>query len=279
MGNVWVIAKKEFTDLISNRLVLLVLIALLIYSLSDIYNFYVVLNGWEPGAHLLYNQNLGISADNNVFMGLTWFGTIIGIVIGCSMISSERAGNALNTLVVKPVYRDTIINGKLLGGIIFFSSIIFFFIAIFTAVFFVLCGSALAPFLSSYFSLLPFVYIYIMVFVLVFLSLSMLISLLIRDQAFSMIISILTVYISMNGSDISHNLNNLFPGSGLGQLVVSLSPYSMLWDGGVQNRFMNTSLGAWDAFLGVLPDFVRLSLIVVVTLVLSYIIFVRSDIS
>ena len=64
---------------------------------------------------------------------LTWCGPIIGVIIGCSTISAERMGNALNTLITKPVYRDTIINGKIMGSLIFFAAYIFFIMLIFTA--------------------------------------------------------------------------------------------------------------------------------------------------
>lgn len=47
-------------------------------------------------------------------------GTIIGIMIGFSTISSEKFGKALNILVTKPLYRDTIINGKIIACIGFY---------------------------------------------------------------------------------------------------------------------------------------------------------------
>lgn len=108
----------------------------------------------------------------------------------------------------------------------------------------------------------------------------MLISLLVSDQAFAMILSTLTVYISYEFTTlVSYNLDRIFPVYGLGGMLARFSPYSMLWEGGVQNRFMNTGIGAWEAFMEILPDFTRLLLVVIIVLVLSYIIFVRRDIS
>jgi ABC-2 type transport system permease protein len=279
MGNVVTIARKEFVDLLSNRMVIIVLIAFLIYVVSNVYLFYAVLNGIKPG-QLMFYENTGVAADNSVFFTLSFYGTIMGIIIGCSSISSERMGKALNTLVVKPVYRDTIINGKLLGSLAFLSIAILFFIAVFTSGFLLLCGNALAPFLLDYFYRLPFVFLFIIVYTFVFLSISILISLLVRDQAFAMILSTLTVYITkiMYLPDIANNLNNIFPGYGLNKLCVDLSPESTLW-WQVQPKFMNTSVGALDAFLSILPEFGKLLLYIIIALSLSYIVFVWRDIS
>lgn len=228
----------------------------------------------------MFDDNLGVAAINYIFFSLCWFGTILGVIIGCSTISSERIGNALNTLTAKPVYRDTIINGKILGSLAFLAAAILFLIMIYTSIIFILCGNAVAPFMSDYFSRLPFVFLYVMAFVLVFLSLSMLFSLLVKDQAFALVLSTLAVYISNRFSTtVSNNLNNIFPDSGIAGLIASFSPYSMLWEGGVQSRFMDTSLEAFDAFMGILPEFGRLLLIVVVIMVLNYALFVRRDIA
>ncbi|AFC99216.1 ABC-type transport system involved in multi-copper enzyme maturation, permease component [Methanocella conradii HZ254] len=280
MANLLAIAKKEFVDLLSNHMVLIVIIAMLINIVGNAYDFYVVSSGWRPGARVMYDSNMGVAACNNVFFGITWFGTIIGIILGCSTISSERAGKALSTLTTKPVYRDTIINGKILGALAFLACVMMLFIAFHTSALLILCGSLLAPFLLDYFSRLLFVFLFSMAFVMAFLSLSMLISLLVSDQAFAMILSTLTVYISYEFTTlVSYNLDRILPGYGLGGMLARFSPYSMLWEGGVQDRFMNTGIGAWEAFMEILPDFTRLLLVVTIVLVLSYIVFVRRDIS
>ena len=135
MSGLVIIAGKEFKELLSNRWVLLVIVALLVYLCSWTYDFYSVLSGGVPGAELMFGENLGVAADNYVFFGMCWFGTILGVIIGCSTISAERIGNALNTLVVKPVYRDTIINGKLLGSLAFLVTIMAFYVAFITRYF------------------------------------------------------------------------------------------------------------------------------------------------
>lgn len=279
MCNVLTIARKEFIDLLSNRVVLVVLIAFSILVILAVCDFNFTVNGGHPGAKVMFYPNIGLAANNYIFYTLSWYGTVIGIIIGCSTISSERAGRALNTLIVKPVYRDTVINGKLLGSILFLACIMMFFIAIYTSGFFVLCGSAIAPFLVDYFERLPFVFLFIMVFVGAFLSVSVLISLLVRDQAFAMILSTFTVYVSMITylPDVASNVNYIIPGYSLDSLFLSISPGRIIQN--AQVSLMNTSLDAVSAFINVMPYLERMLLYAVVGLVLSYIVFVRSDIS
>ncbi len=50
------------------------------------------------------------------FMGL--FVPIIGIALGFDAINSERSGGTLSRLLSQPVYRDSVINGKFLAGIV-----------------------------------------------------------------------------------------------------------------------------------------------------------------
>jgi ABC-2 type transport system permease protein len=47
--------------------------------------------------------------------GITTIGAIIGIVIGFDAVSGEREKGTLKFLLTQPLYRDTLINGKLLG--------------------------------------------------------------------------------------------------------------------------------------------------------------------
>ncbi len=279
MGNVLVIAGKEYRDLLSNQMVILVIIAFAVYSVSTVYHFYSVLNDDNPNISVEYEYNLGVAANYIIFSTLSWFGSLIGIIIGCSTIASERMGHAINTLLVKPVYRDTIINGKILGSFAFLACVLVFLTAVFTACFFTLCGSALAPFLFDYFGRLPFVLAYAMVSVSAFLSLSMLIAVLARDQAFAMILSVVAVYISkiMLYPEFVANIGKVFPGHGLAGLVIGLSPMWVMDQ--AQPVLMNAYAGPVEAFLGIIPEITRLFIYVVGALFLCYTIFLWRDVS
>ena len=55
---------------------------------------------------------------------LALFVPIIGIVLGFDAINSERSGGTLSRLLSQPVFRDNVINGKFLAGIITLSIMI-----------------------------------------------------------------------------------------------------------------------------------------------------------
>ncbi len=47
-----------------------------------------------------------------------FFGPLIGIILGFDSINRERVSRTLSKLVSQPIYRDSIINAKFLGGIV-----------------------------------------------------------------------------------------------------------------------------------------------------------------
>ena len=47
-----------------------------------------------------------------------FFGPLIGIVLGFDAVNRERASRTLSKLVSQPIYRDAIINGKFLAGVV-----------------------------------------------------------------------------------------------------------------------------------------------------------------
>lgn len=279
MGNVWKIARKEFVDLLSSRMVLIVLVAFLINTIMVTYMYYEGVNNMIPGGgKLRFGDNPGIAGDNFVFFSLSLFGIVIGIIVGCSSIASERIGNALNTLATKPLYRYTIINGKLIGIFAFLSCVMIFFTFLFTLIYLAFCSNAIIPHFADYLCRLPFVIIVAMACVLVFLTMSMLIALLVKDQAFALIISAICAFVSDNMVNFSYYLDTIFPNTGLTDLSTNLSPQGLI-SFRVQDALMNTMDNSLDAFASVVPQLIQLVVYALVFMTLSYIIFLRRDIS
>lgn len=48
---------------------------------------------------------------------ISFFGPLLGIILGFDAINRERTGRTLSKLVAQPIYRDAIINGKFLAGV------------------------------------------------------------------------------------------------------------------------------------------------------------------
>ncbi len=279
INNLFIIAKKEFSDLLSNWMMLLVLAAYLIIIMVNIFNIRV--GDSNPMIHELFEDNYGVYFASCLFWDLTKFGSILGVTIGCLSIANERYNNALNTLLVKPLFRDTIINGKLLGSISFMVFIISITLIFDTSVLFLARGNSIAPFISSYVSRLVIVFVFSIIYIMFFLALSMLISLLVKSQAFAMILGLITLYISetMNVYNFAWNVSSFFPGDReyTTNLILSLSPDSMLWS--LYYTIFKPYLDFISAFMSIIPFIGELLLFIAIACISSYIIFIRGDVT
>jgi ABC-2 type transport system permease protein len=130
------IAKKEFFDHLINRKFLLILGILLVVAVVGI------LNGISDyNASVTTYNNLQKAAPHDggttatadlyqkvkpsvllVFYQMSTFfgviGGILGIAMGFDLITKEKESKSLKILLAHPVYRDQVINGKTLGGIV-----------------------------------------------------------------------------------------------------------------------------------------------------------------
>jgi ABC-2 type transport system permease protein len=122
-----IIAKKEFSEnLRSTRFITLFGLFLFMLLLSayqgtqdykselENYNELMGTDGADipkPSILTVFQGLLGTRMGS----GITIIGAIIGIVIGFDAVSGEREKGTLKFLLTQPLYRDTVINGKLLG--------------------------------------------------------------------------------------------------------------------------------------------------------------------
>lgn len=133
MAGIFVVAKKEFLDHVMGKKFLVILAILMLISLLAMHQGVESYNeqlesykeqivaieehpeamsrGWMSGkpSMLLF-----------VFQGMSllfgFLGAILAIAIGFNLISGEKESGSLKSLLSHPVFRDTIINGKALGG-------------------------------------------------------------------------------------------------------------------------------------------------------------------
>lgn len=220
---------------------------------------------------------------SSVLYVLTDYGSILGIVIGVVSISKERNTNALNVLVSKPLYRDTIINGKLIGSVLFLVTMFCLITAFYTSGLFLLCGNMILQWLPDYLTRLPVALFISLIYVMFYLSIAMFISIIIKDQAFATIISIIVWALMgfIRNASFADNLAaiivKIFPGNVQGYInfIAGFSPETM--------RFWISNSNFFDPeFYGNVPPIetavFRLLIYLVVAIVVCYIGFVRSDV-
>lgn len=283
-GNMLVIVRKEFSDLLGNWILLVVLGVYFVFSLFITVSLYHSVNGNLPPGAKLFTNNLGMLTLSSLFTMITSYGAILGVMIGCLSISNERETHALNTLITKPVYRDTIINGKLLGALAFVAFIVVITTMFFTSVFFVVFRGSFTMYFGDYLSRLPLVLLFSLLYIVVYLSISILISLLIKNQSFTMIASLIVIYLMQYVSDgrNASNIASLFQGDPMAfrNLMFSIEslfpPYS-LW--AVPAVLFNPSMNILDILQFIMPYVIKLLLYTVMACVLSYIVFLRRDIT
>ncbi|MCW4034982.1 MAG: ABC transporter permease [Candidatus Bathyarchaeota archaeon] len=111
-----VVCKKELADHLGSKRFLLLFALIIVLSLVSAYQ----------GAESI--RQLGSGAFVNIFSssmsGLSFtyvmlmFGPIIGLALGFDAINREKSQGSLSVLLSQPIFRDSIINGKFLAGII-----------------------------------------------------------------------------------------------------------------------------------------------------------------
>lgn len=278
MGNVFHIAKKEFVDLLDSELVLIILVGYLLLILLNIYdtNHYVT-----TYTSYINNDNAVYALFNPFLHSLAFYGSAVGIVIGCSSISSEMSGNALNVLTVKPLYRDTIINGKLLGSFGFLGLILGLTTMLYYSGIMLTCGGLVEMYFLDCLVRLPLAFFIAFLVSGAFMALSMVVGILIKEQTFSLMVGFILIYLSYLVASTNFNNNlamtlGIDPGT-VNNVLFESSPVTIIFS--IGNDLFNTSLTVNGVLDAITPYILKLLIILIVAVVLSYIAFIRRDIA
>jgi ABC-2 type transport system permease protein len=286
MGNTLVVAEKEFKDLVSDRIILVVIAAFLLYILVDLSHIHDLLGAgfFNTDPNIVQNDpaaNLAQTMLNQITFMLSRYGAILGIAVGFLSIAGERHSGALNALVSKPLRRDTIIVGKTIGALGFLVCVFALSAAFLTSGLMILASGTIAPVISDYIVRMPLAVATALLYTMVFFFLAMLISLLIDNYAFALIFSLLAWTVSgLMATYVFAGYIGNFLGDekGIGNLIVSLSP-----DGMIKNisykALTNFNLDLDVCFDNMMPEVLKLTALAIGLLLLAFIAFRRRDIA
>jgi len=114
MSKAWIVAKKEIKDNIKSARFwgLLGLFILLIIVSSYSVGFTFRFGGAAPAERFF--RSVGRSLANS----FQYIAPIIGIALGFGAIAGEREKGTLRLILSRPIYRDDLLNGKILAGTI-----------------------------------------------------------------------------------------------------------------------------------------------------------------
>ena len=265
------VAKKEFADIISNPAVLVAIASYILLIISYIYIDYSFQDQTAQRMilHRMYSLYVG-------------FGCIVPTFIGFSSIASEYGGT-LNTLITKPLYRDTVINGKLIACMGSILCMNLFALLFMVSLMIILFGEMASQALLSMLDQIMVLFLLSLLYSSIFLLLSMLICILVnrRSMAFMACIIMLilvkeylpSIHIAGTISKIFYLLNPAYEG-----LVYQFITY-MMPDVIMFNLYaINMSLMSWsDSIYDY--SFLLLFIYPVILLFSCYISFIRRDIA
>ncbi len=120
------IGYKEFQDHLTSRRFLALLFLMLtitgVYVSKDIGSYFEALGRYNsPLGYSIFGMPKAMNIFGGIKTGIgsgSVFGSIIAIALGFDLITKERETGSIKALLSVPVYRDEVINGKALGGII-----------------------------------------------------------------------------------------------------------------------------------------------------------------
>ncbi len=274
--NFFLIVKNEFSNLLSNKYVYVTLFFFLINIVIYIFD----INDSYSGDLESWRIVSGSLVDLSNMLSL--YGGVVALLVGFSSMTDEFSGRALNTLIVKPVHRDTILNAKLVGCMCFLLCIFCLTTAIYIAILAVLFGGAIVPALPEIFIRLPLILFFTLLYPMVLFSIAILLRILIPDNTaalLAIVVAYLFITVLMPNAVFTAQVGTLIGLNDQDALswIASLTP----WWTSVQ--VISGGLFSFNASLTQIInscwlEFAKLSLLIIILTTFSYILFMRRDI-
>ncbi len=271
------IAKKEFSDLMGSKVVIFMLAVYLVLVALVVYSFYYNVSHFgfsKPGERL-------VGLTFNLVQILVEYGGVMAVIIGFASVWNETRNNALNVLTVKPVSRNAIVAGKLIGALAFLGCLSLLSTLAYVAGLLILTGDITGPAVEIFVGWIPAILALSFICEAIFLTLAMLFTILTRDTILALFLGVLSWIVLdefIPNIAFAGNLSLLF-GSGqeaADSFFNSLSPV-----GSVNQIFLYVKDN--DNILTTIgnssPIVMRLILMLIVLLALNYVVFSRRDIA
>jgi len=121
MAGAITICQKELSDHMgSKRYIILFGLILVLSGMSAYQGVGYIRNNTQAGFMAIFS---GAQFGFSFISLMVFFGPIIGLALGFDAINKERTSGSLSMLLSQPIYRDSVINGKFLGGVVALSAL------------------------------------------------------------------------------------------------------------------------------------------------------------
>ena len=313
MYGIAAILRKELEDHFASHRFIIVFALIAMVSLVTVYMAGINLGKELEGVAKPRFVFLMLFTSSGIHFSLiqfvAFFGPLIGLILGFDAINRERNEGTLSKLLSQPIYRDSVINGKFLAGVVIIAIIMTSIIAVVSGLGLFLLG--VIPDAEGIFRILIYLVISI-VYISLWLGVAILFSIVFRSVATSALAALavwifFSFFISLGANAIAHSVTGggEDPESAIRQMkierTVSLtSPMELYADSTatiidpmrrtnksfIQVGFMEQlsmarfsgPLPLSQSILVVLPYIITLIAITVVCFAVSYIVFMRQEI-
>ncbi|MBC8247081.1 MAG: ABC transporter permease subunit, partial [Deltaproteobacteria bacterium] len=122
MNGIRAIVRKELADHFSSYRFIILFALIAMVSLITVYmvglNIRTELEGIAKPKFIFLMLFTSSGALFSLVQFVAFFGPLIGLILGFDTINRERNEGTLSKLLSQPIYRDVVINGKFLAGVI-----------------------------------------------------------------------------------------------------------------------------------------------------------------
>lgn len=130
MSGLKAVFRKELYDNFNSMR--FVILAVLMYGMAILLTLFVasqnIRSGVTETTQFIFLRLFTVSGDVQLFsfpFFMAFFIPILGIVLGFDAINGERSSDNLSRVSSQPIYRDSIINGKFLAGLVTIAILVF----------------------------------------------------------------------------------------------------------------------------------------------------------
>lgn len=288
------ILRKELADYFTSIRCFILFLLVLLASAGGLYAAYQGIRGTvtETGFVFLRLFTTSGEAIPSLVSFITLFVPIIGIALGFDAINSERSSGTLNRVLSQPVYRDNVINGKFLAGIVTLAIMM-------AATMLIVSGFGLrmigVPPTAEEIIRLFLYFVFIIIYGAFWMGLAILFSILFRRIAVSLLSSIAVwlffgfFYINMIAPAIAKTTeallmlmrlspNTLFDEATMVLLLPQWRGVGLLTAGEAISYMLPNPLSLGQSILIVWPQLTSLIGLTVVCFAISYVVFMRQEI-
>ena len=317
MGGLKTIIKKELADHFASYR--FTIIFALIAMVSLITAYMVGLN--------IRNELQGVAKPQFIFLMLftssgalfslvqfvAFFGPLVGLVLGFDTINRERNEGTLSKLLSQPIYRDVVINGKFLAGVVMITVMMASIVLVITGLGLIVLG--IVPGLEEAWRIVIYLAISI-IYISFWLGVAILFSILFRSTATSALAALavwifFSFFVSLGASVLANtfateqeatNLESLKRQAGIVRAIILTSPMELYTDAtaNIIDPMRKTARSAFNMGTGplenlsrarfegplplsqsvliVVPYIISLIALTVVCFAVSYVVFMRQEI-